>query len=380
MQSNQSKMKMSILTIGGWFNTFQRPQHFARLFRKHFHVTVANNHVSIPYFDSPYMVEQHNIVDSIVNIYLSRGSRIKVVGRINSFLYNFQFKKNLGKPAFLNSDVVYTWNVHNIEYLNYVKGKVVIYDAMDDWSEFSSYDHDSAIANELEVVKRADIVLCASEKIHQRLLKHNKKAVLVRNGVDYAYFSLARNYIKKPSDILYPYMDRTIVGYMGHIHDWVDVDLIINVASTLSEVIFVIIGPGLPDLTDRFKSCKNILYLGHKSYFELVSYLSYFKAGIIPFKLNVLNESTNPIKLYEYLGAGLPVVSTGLNEVKLYQQEGVVYVADAVSDFVACINDAIAASDHDEMIKKRMVLAANNSWLARFEVVHNEIRRCLPDL
>jgi glycosyltransferase involved in cell wall biosynthesis len=191
----------------------------------------------------------------------------------------------------------------------------------------------------------------------------------VPNGVDTDYFSGALTQPKNESDILHRYKDRTVVGYVGGIHDWVDVDLIVETAKLLPDMVFVLIGPALKSLQPKFKGIGNILYLGPSPYSELIRHVCYFKVGIIPFKLNLLNESTNPIKLYEYLGAGLPVVSTGMQEVVSHAAEGIVHIADEPKAFAGKIVEAVATADNQTYITERLKIAGQNSWASRAELL-----------
>lgn len=370
MTEQNKKHSMSIVTYGGWFNTFQRPHHFARYLTQRFDTRVINNIVGIPFRGYGYMSEQRDLVDGISNIYiLKEGERFPLIQSINRVLVRLQSYSRFRSPEFRNSELVYTWHIEDISYLDHCRDKFVIYDAMDDWAAFSNADQKRLIDNENEVVARADIVLAVSRKLYDKHRMLNKNTWLVPNGVDTDFFGGAMTHHKTESDSLYRYKDRMVVGYVGGIHDWVDVDLIVEAAKLLPDAVFVLIGPALKRLQPKFAGAANILYLGPKPYSELIQYVSYFKAGIIPFKLNLLNESTNPIKLYEYLGAGLPVVSTGMPEVVSHAAEGVVYIADEPATFAGKILEAVAVADNKTNIGERLAIAGQNSWASRAETL-----------
>lgn len=370
MTEQSKKHSMSIVTYGGWFNTFQRPHHFARYLTRRFDTRVINNIVGIPFRGYGYMSEQRDLVNGISNIYiLKEGERFPLIQSINRILVRLQSRSRFRSPEFRNSEIVYTWHIEDISYLKHCRDKFVIYDAMDDWAAFSDAREQRLIDNENAVVARADVVLTVSRKLYDRHRILNKNTWLVPNGVDTDFFSGVLTYDKKESDVLFRYKDRMVVGYVGGIHDWVDVDLIVETAKLLPEAVFVLIGPALKSLQPKFAGVDNILYLGPKPYSELIRYVSYFKVGIIPFKLNLLNESTNPIKLYEYLGAGLPVVSTGMQEVVSHAAEGVVYIADDPATFAGGILKAVAARDSQQYVRDRLEIAGRNSWASRAETL-----------
>ncbi|MEA5115593.1 MAG: glycosyltransferase [Geobacteraceae bacterium] len=368
------KRKLAIITYGGWFNTFQRPHHLARYLGKQYETCVINNTIRLPFRGYGYMAEQADLVDGLLNIYLLKEDErfpfLKGINRVLARCQNhFVFRsRELGE-----SEIVYTWHIEDTSYLERCRDKFLVYDAMDDWAAFSETIEQRLIDNENEVVARADLVLAVSRKLYDRHSRLNKNTLLVPNGVDDTFFRTALTYAKQESDILNEYRDRPVVGYVGGIHDWVDVDLIAETARRLPEVVFVLIGPTLKSLKPKLEGIPNLLSLGPKPYSELISYMAYFTVGIIPFKLNLLNESTNPIKLYEYLGAGLPVVSTGMQEVVAYEADGVVYIADNPETFSERISEALAAAGDPGKIDERLGIAAVNSWAARAEQIMSGI-------
>ena len=370
MTEQARKHSLSIVTYGGWFNTFQRPHHFARYLTNRFNTNVVNNIVGVPFRGYGYMAEQKHLVDKISNIYiLKEGDRFPLIKSINNILIRLQSHFKYRMREFRNSEIVYAWHIEDINYLKHCKGKFLIYDAMDDWAAFSDKIDQKLIDNENELVARADMVLAVSRKLYEKHRLLNKNTYLVPNGVDTDFFGKALTFRKEEGDLLYGFKDRPIAGYVGGIHDWVDVDLIVETAKLRKDTVFVLIGPALRTLKPKFEGVENIVYLGPKPYSELIRYVSYFDVGIIPFKLNLLNESTNPIKLYEYLGAGLPVVSTGMREVMQYAADGIVAIADDPATFSAKIAEAIALADNPLMIKERLKIAEQNSWESRAELV-----------
>jgi len=364
-----NRRRMAFITMGSWFCTFQRPHHFASNWREFFNICVIN-HKAMLAPDDAYSAEERDIVDSILNVYSLRGGgRLPFINDVNEKIRGYQYKRRFGSDPFRGAEVVYTWNVQNLDYLGYCGDKVLIYDAMDDWAAFDGAATDEITENERRVAGRADIVLAVSDKIYDRLVRVNPNTHLLRNGVDAEYFGSAQDYKKSEADILYKHRDKKLVGYVGHISTWVDIDLIIETAKILDPCVFVVIGPIKKSLANKFDGIKNILYLGPKPYSELVSYISYFDAGIIPFKMNLLNESTNPIKMYEYLGAGLPVVSTGMQEVAKYEKEGVVYIGNTPEEFSAKILEALKTSSDEELAAERMRIARDNSWHSKADFV-----------
>ncbi len=368
------RRKLSIITYGGWFNTFQRPHHLARYLGQQYETCVINNSIRLPFRGYGYMAEQAELVDRIQNMFLLKEDpRFPFLKGINRVLTRCQNYFVFRSRGLRESEIVYTWQIEDISYLERCTDKFVVYDAMDDWAAFAETIDQRLIDNENEVVARADLVLAVSRKLYDRHSRLNKNTLLVQNGVDEVFFRAAVTHEKKTGDELHGYRDKPVVGYVGGIHDWVDVDLIAETARLLPGITFVLIGPVLKTLKPKLEGIPNLLTLGPKPYSELISYLAYFSVGIIPFKLNLLNESTNPIKLYEYLGAGLPVVSTAMPEVVAYQADGVVSIADDPAAFSTRIVEALATSRDSGRMAQRLEIAAANSWAARASLVMSAI-------
>ncbi len=139
-----------------------------------------------------------------------------------------------------------------------------------------------------------------------------KNVHLVRNGTDFELFNqLTPNGILK--DINGP-----IIGYYGAIAEWFDTELIVHCAMEHPDWNFVLIGSTVGCDTSSLEKLKNVHLLGEKPYKELPLYLYHFDVCTIPFKINPLTLATNPVKFYEYLSSGKPVVTVRLPELEPY--------------------------------------------------------------
>jgi glycosyltransferase involved in cell wall biosynthesis len=132
------------------------------------------------------------------------------------------------------------------------------------------------------------------------------------NGVDFAHFAAGER--KLPDE--YRAIPEPRAIYVGAMKEWFDFDLVNYLAAQLPEVSFVLVGPDHL-AQKRLHSLSNLFVLGRKAYSELPSYLHHADLGIIPFDVAghpQLIHSVNPLKLYEYMACGLPVVSVAWRE------------------------------------------------------------------
>ena len=110
-------------------------------------------------------------------------------------------------------------------------------------------------------------------------------------------------------------------------------------------------------------------FLGRKSYAELPAYCRQFDVGLIPFKLNELTRAVNPIKLREYLAAGLPVISTPLPEVAIYEQ--MVNLADTPEEFVRRRGRRAERPGHRPPCRSRIVHGSRNLASQAVQITNN---------
>jgi len=113
--------------------------------------------------------------------------------------------------------------------------------------------------------------------------------------------------------------EKSVVGYYGAIASWFDFELMDFLISNNPEINFMVAGQVYPDVIDDFNELTkndNFRYLGRLPYSEIPKLLSDFDVGIIPFKLNEITLSTNPVKVYEYMAGGKITVATELPELR----------------------------------------------------------------
>lgn len=214
-----------------------------------------------------------------------------------------------------------------------------IYYCVDEFGAFEGYDAEAIRRQERELLASADVVFASSEPLADARRAIRPDIHLARHGVEYAHFARAwRGPWPTPADL--KDIDGCVFGFFGLIGDWVDVELIAETARLRPQHHFVLLGECRAD-TGSLRKLSNVRLLGRKPYADLPAYCARFCAGILPFRCNDLTRNVNPIKLREYLAAGLPVISTPMPETERYAPH-VRIATDPPSFAAAC--DAVAAT------------------------------------
>src|SRR5690606_5429016 len=197
-------------------------------------------------------------------------------------------------------------------HLRHAFGWPVVYDWMDDHAGFST-NAPAMLATEERLVAESDLVVVTSRKLEASAQGRARSLVLVPNACEPEHF--ARVDAAEPSPAELAGLRSPIIGYFGAISEWFDFDLVRHAARAHPEWTFVLIGStfGAPPHDDLVRA-PNVRFLGEKPYGALPSYLARFDVATIPFRLTPLIEATSPVKFFEYLAAGKPVVASRLPE------------------------------------------------------------------
>ncbi len=164
-----------------------------------------------------------------------------------------------------------------------------------------------------------------------------------------------------------------MLGYTGTIHpDRVDVDLVAAIAREWDGSV-VMIGPNQLQSADRAKlRLPNLFLPGPVPYVRLAEWMRAFDVCMVPHRVTPFTESLNPIKLWEYLAAGKPIVATDVAGFRDYPR--LVSLAGSPAEFVAAARRALV--EDRALADARRNEAARHSWASRLDAVEAVIERC----
>jgi teichuronic acid biosynthesis glycosyltransferase TuaH len=269
----------------------------------------------------------------------------------------------------LRNIVFWSYNPMFTEFIGKLNEKLFVFDTVDNWADHPSYTKlvsKKKLVNNYKVISdKADLIFTVSEDMVEFYEKQKriKDVHWIPNGADFEHYNNPEKTGVKNELSKY---DKPIIGYIGTISDRVDFDLVASIAESHKDKIVALCGPVWPvikaELHKKLGKYDNIVYTGRIKYDQSPGYLSKFDVAIIPHKVDQFNKSTNPMKLYEYLSAGKPVVTTKGAGTEMFKDES--YIAKSNEEFISLINKALEA-DNEQLQAKRRNAVRKHSWRAR---------------
>jgi len=239
----------------------------------------------------------------------------------------------------------------------------VVYFCVDEFAAFDGYDARLIDALELRTLRRADVTLATSPALLEARRPETTTSHYAPHGVDFEHFAKARarTAASVPADL------RDIpgprFGYFGLLGAYVDLDLLARVARRRADWSFVLIGDAGCDLAP-LERISNVHILGGRPYESLPAYSRGLDVGLIPFRMSRLTRAVNPIKLREYLAAGLPVISAPLPAAMEFAPH--VLLAQTPDELIAA-GELALRSRSDQDARARQERVRGDSWRARVE-------------
>lgn len=232
-----------------------------------------------------------------------------------------------------------------------------IYFCMDDYAELP--DVEGAMVRPLEraLLGRVDGMVATARALVEKKMPASGKAFYLPQGVNYDHFAAPR---PVPPDLAR--LPRPLIGFAGGVSAACDLDIMLALSDRFPAATVVLVGPLAIDVTPLQRP--NIAILGNRPYADLPAYVQAFDVGIIPYILNDWTRAVDPLKLLEYLAAGIPVVTTDLPEVRKYSEA--IRIGATREAFVAAVAETLAAPAGSTRQRGQAVAQAN-TWQRRAE-------------
>jgi glycosyltransferase involved in cell wall biosynthesis len=290
--------------------------------------------------------------------------------RLNRALLGWQIRR-AGRRLGFGPPVSWTYVPTSADVVGTLGEKFILYQCVDEFGAFSDAAGEVR-AREQDLLAKSDMVLVCSTPLLESKRKANPHTYLVTHGVDFEHFQKATDpALATPSELRD--LPRPILGFHGLIADWVDLELMAGIARLRPEWSIVLVGRADTDLAP-LKGLANVHILGHRPYARLPEYLRGFDVALLPFVQNELTISANPLKLREYLAAGLPVVAAPLPEIA--RLGNLVGLATTAEEYVRQISALFDAGDVGPS-RERSERVRNESWEDKVKEIENLLATAL---
>lgn len=254
--------------------------------------------------------------------------------------------------------------------LKELEGKQVIYDCMDDFLEFY---HDSDKINrmkelELELVQVADIVITSSGFLKDKMQfvygKHLKQdPILINNGVSSSLVSTLNaggKYGHRKTGVKSQFINLTYIGTIGN---WVDFELILEILNRAPNIIIKMIGP----VDTRIPSHPRLHFVGIVDHHDIPHYANESDALIMPFMVNELVQSVDPVKIYEYILFQKPIIAVDYGE--MYKFQSFVHLYSTLSDFMVYTHSLEKGELKVQSMESALHFLNQSTWKQRCEKI-----------
>jgi len=289
--------------------------------------------------------------------------------------------KNIVKKLNMESDlIVWSYNPMFLGFINKMDYKSFVFDTVDNWTEHQQYlkliKKNKLMNNYKKISEKSDLIFTVSASLLDFYKNFGRKNNIfqIPNGVDYDHYANAENY-QKETEI--DKINKKTIGYIGTIQDRLDFDLIKHIAEKNKDKIIVLAGPVWKSAEKEIReklNFDNVKFLGRIKFEKAPAYINKFDVCIIPHKINKFIKSTNPMKLYEYLAAGKPIVST--KGAGISQYADYVYIANDYEKFNQYIQKALNENTAELEIKRKKA-AEKQDWRNRIKKMLNIIEEKL---
>lgn len=239
-----------------------------------------------------------------------------------------------------------------------------VYYCIDDYAAHPGVDPALIGERDRALSQHADLLFVAPPALLEAKRALNPDTVYAPHGVDVELFSRAAD----PATAVAPGaagLAHPVVGYIGSLHEWIDLELMAWLARARPAWTFLCVGHAATDVS-ALAALPNVRLAGPQPYAELPHWARAFDVAIIPYRLNRQVANANPLKLREYLATGKPVVSVRNLEIEKFARW--VRIADGREAFLAALDEALA-NDTPAAAAERMAAVADQTWDRRVEEV-----------
>lgn len=288
-------------------------------------------------------------------------------GRINHINQRWLliFVRNIARSLGFKNPIIWTYLPGSLALARGLDPGALVYDCVDEHSQFTGLINSEVVLSmERDLLVGSDLTFTTARGLYDAKKSYGRNIYLVPNAADTGHFALAqREDTPVPEEIAG--LPRPVLGFVGVIHHWIDLDLIEYLAKKRPGWSLAMIGPvGAGVSVEHLQSLPNVYFFGRRDKEALPGYMKAFDVCLNPFRKNELTDRVNPLKLYEYLASGKPVVSVDMPGVMDFRD--IIEIAGDYEGFLQGVERALELED-DVRKSRRLKAAGENSWENRVE-------------
>jgi hypothetical protein len=303
-------------------------------------------------------------------------SNRSLLKKLTLYFWKNSLKKVLDKLC-IENPIIWISRPSCLDLVSKFDKKLIIYHVVDEYSAYSNIDFENKKRiqkQEQKISEKADMIITVSKSLYDSKRALNNHTYLVPNAVDYHAFARALNSEKQlPTDI--SCLPRPIIGYSGLIASKLDFNLLKYMSEAHPNWSIAMVG-FIKDKYCEFeikllKQSKNVHFLGLKNIDKIPYYIKAFDVCIAPYKINEHSRNMSPLKIYDYLATGKPVVTTNFTASYLFKE--VIKIAKSKEEFIKHVKDSLSENNNNLILRRRNI-ASKNTWEQRVESISQIIK------
>ena len=295
----------------------------------------------------------------------------RAINRINQAKIAKFIRKKMREHGFVNP-VLWVYSPVTADLVNKIPHSALVYDCVDRHSAYGGLMNPQLVDSmEFDLAKSSDAVFATAKPLAERLEKANKNTHFIPNGANFERFFEASKPQDVPEDMAQ--LSHPIFGFVGALQPCIEYGFAAAAAEARPDWNFVFIGGEKPGANlSALKKLPNVHFLGLKPNEMLPQYIAQFDACLNLFADNELSRDVSPLKFYEYLATGKPIVSTPQPE-QVMQYAPIMQIARSEEEFIACCEQALGDNTQERSVM-RIEEGRKTSWDSRVACMREVLR------
>ena len=290
------------------------------------------------------------------------GNKLPSLNEINHYMISQPLRDYIRELGF-DEYILWVYTPNGFPYLDILEPVLSCYDCVDEYSAFPGAWKTVTLQMEAKLIRDVDVVFTTAETLYESKRRNNPNTYFIPNVGDFDLFSRAD--VIEPARAIRMLRKKPVIGFVGALNYKIDEQLVRDLFVNHPDKNFVFIGPDRGFGVERYKY-NNVHFMGLRPPEDLPKYMAGFDVCIIPYKVDNYTRGVMPIKFYEYLATGRPVVTTPIPELEKFSD--LVEIARTSEEFSASIERALRNEDNERKAK-RIELAKSNSWETRIRSI-----------